>query len=1104
MASRARHFTNIKYRLNLPLENCIIILHSSDSFLGKWFWPREGRMHKKRLFIGGIVVVVVLGLIAGAMYFGLHRIPPVADQVGAKNQLAISIISPPNDSRYPADAAIPIAAIAQGLHPIASVEYWVDGVLLRTDAPSTGHNSTYDYQTWSWMPIVEGDHAVTFRVKDSQGNTATSNILTLHVDKAAGYRISHTTTADDTWQGLTRDCATSLDAIAKQNPDLNTQQPLSAGQKVWIPCGPIIPSVKPPAQNPTPVPQNGPSAPASPPGKLGFWVQANTGKLPLMSAAPGLAAGLDGCSVRLSIKDNSSSESGFMVYRSGASDFERIATLGANSTDSFTYADTVQQNGKVQYYVSAFGTAGETPSNIVAVTVPDGACAPAKNPAVQYANGILSVGQGMDLAYAYVSLDKGPWQRLPEGDGFFRSEEPLLKVKPFTRLADLQVWGWSGGAIKDLGPLQVTLAHTTLDYCSIPGPTDSGCAQDFSSNWSEQDGEVASNVDLADQSITFQFITNTVSTRNVLVQIAIQPFTANYQPNPPYLVQANIISGYGSSSGSRGEFVIPFNTLGLPKSNMPFSILPQTNFWNLFNPSAPASPSFFDQNLLQQMNQWSIPPGMWNALGTTAYYIRVIPWKDGQPVGAISNTLKLTYKPVKQTTVNVIAEQPAIFSIKITNFNAEQQIDPASFGCVTITDIDVNAFRAWLQANNGEYLNYVANYWSSYNNPYGTANPWSPFYDPNTGNMISEDDWINQKIAAVEAQIQNHDVLCPETYSPDDDQPSFFGELWDAISSSWNAVVDLYNTLKNGIVEAVATAINGLFPGTCDTGCRNGLMDGLNFAITYFTGIPPNLPTTDQLVSDGMDYAIDAALQDSGVDVCDSTCRGVIKDSIHGIVQSLQHAQSQPACFAGGSNSAMYGKKAMCLPDGLTTEPIDGGAYRAPDVQVLVSRVKQVIIGSARQYKYSVQVTSNIVNSSMVGQDFMCPGNGFGYVNGQFAEGYWKLPVPETAQGTPYLVADIPIPSDVAAGTQFTLPIILKADKDNGYMYPPYQAMTGQPNSKLSENSAHYCSYRLLTTPSYQITLQAQLMCTDMVTGDEQPCPATDEAITGDTQTYTP
>ncbi len=116
------------------------------------------------------------------------------------------------------------------------------------------------------------------------------------------------------------------------------------------------------------------------------------------------------------------------------------------------------------------------------------------------------------------------------------------------------MWGWRGAVIEKLGLLHITFERTTLEYCAAaPDP----CTGDInSSKWTNEDGEVGSNLDLATQAVTFQFRANAPGAERVLAQISSQPFTTEYEPNPAYLIEADPITGTASNGSLHGEFTI--------------------------------------------------------------------------------------------------------------------------------------------------------------------------------------------------------------------------------------------------------------------------------------------------------------------------------------------------------------------------------------------------------------------------------------------------------------------------------------------------------------------------------------------------------------------
>ena len=111
-------------------------------------------MGRKRMLYGGIALVAVLGLVLAAAA-GYGQMPSIDQQIANRADLTVRIISPPSDSRYPADAAIPLILVAQGGHDIAALEYWVDGNMLQSKPPGEGNSPVYVVQTWRWMPQVE-------------------------------------------------------------------------------------------------------------------------------------------------------------------------------------------------------------------------------------------------------------------------------------------------------------------------------------------------------------------------------------------------------------------------------------------------------------------------------------------------------------------------------------------------------------------------------------------------------------------------------------------------------------------------------------------------------------------------------------------------------------------------------------------------------------------------------------------------------------------------------------------------------------------------------------------------------------------------------------
>lgn len=193
----------------------------------------------------------------------------------------------------------------------------------------------------------------------------------------------------------------------------------------------------------------------------------------------------------------------------------------------------------------------------------------------------------------------------------------------------------------------------------------------------------------------------------------------------------------------------------------------------------------------------------------------------------------------------------------------------------------------------------------------------------------------------------------------------------------------------------------------------------------------------------------------------------------------------------------------MCLPDGITTEPIQGASYEPPVVQVQVTRTNYAVIGSAQQFDYSLKVSSLLDQAALVGGKYQCP-YGFYRDSSGYYQGYVPLSVPYPAQGSVYDEVILPLPSNSDPGTQFTLPVILRLQKKSDYVYPPFQDEVAQSNGKIPEGVGEVCSPGLLTAPGYKITVTAELICTNRSTHQQEPCPPAEGATTQDNKQYTP
>ncbi len=207
-------------------------------------------------------------------------------------------------------------------------------------------------------------------------------------------------------------------------------------------------------------------------------------------AAPSLFASVDGCSATLTIEDQSSDENGFFVYSlpETAVTFQRISSLKTHSGGSSLQYQVPDLSGNVQFYVSSYNAAGESPSEPVSVGVSATACNPSVGSQgnLKYRDGIVTIPDGIQLAYFYGSMDGSEWQRVPAGDEFLKPISGEVDLRKQIQQAlggesnqsgDLDAWGWSDGALVHLGLIHIDTSFASLAICSVAA----GCAGDMGS-----------------------------------------------------------------------------------------------------------------------------------------------------------------------------------------------------------------------------------------------------------------------------------------------------------------------------------------------------------------------------------------------------------------------------------------------------------------------------------------------------------------------------------------------------------------------------------------------------------------------------------------------
>lgn len=459
---------------------------------------------RNRLF-GCVGFSLMVALVLGASVFLAAQVPQLSDQLPENaDPLVVTLTTPLNGAEIPLDEPMEIAAEAIGAAPIRALELWVDGERLREQTwPESNLNRLR--AVWNWKPSAEGVHTLVTRARDAQGGSGDSNVVRVLAQKGLPATVSYFTRRDDTVEGVAQQFKATAQQIVDLNPTLDPSANLPAGERLLIPV-PTVPILSssasiesdqgpeqefaplysdlpvslptPPSPPPPPTVPTGATQPASdPPDKNLFWLKrtlANLMRTPERPSTPELAATVERCQVRLYLSDRSNNEDGFFIYRldSRLSAPKRVATIGPGGNPAPILFMDSGLYGQGQYFVAAFNSAGESPSNYVGVQVTDPTCSATAAHTLALTRLNLEVATPIDKVYAYVSIDDGYWTRIPSGQNqFIYRDQTGFNMSPHLDRIPVppgreefsivfEVWGWQDESLVQVGRAVRTFSST--------------------------------------------------------------------------------------------------------------------------------------------------------------------------------------------------------------------------------------------------------------------------------------------------------------------------------------------------------------------------------------------------------------------------------------------------------------------------------------------------------------------------------------------------------------------------------------------------------------------------------------------------------------------
>lgn len=292
-----------------------------------------------------------------------------------------------------------------------------------------------------------------------------------------------------------------------------------------------------------------------------------------------------------------------------------------------------------------------------------------------------------------------------------------------------------------------------------------------------------------------------------------------------------------------------------------------------------------------------------------SFYVRIIPFSgllNGQSVGQPSNVIQIFYgkeAPPLELDLSYLpsgpddSENDPYFRIRIKAFTPPD-FDKGRWGCVVVVEHPT--------------------YWTQ---PFKDAWP-----------IGSE--------------------LCPKPWRGDSGKVDSFDDFVEFVFDAWDWVGDRYDDLVELAVDVVlyatplgqqCKAFSALvsevgIEGTeeaCTTGARVAVKAGMTAL-----GLPPTIPSYNELVDQGVDYAVELAADEfeaqTGIP-CVGPCEDAFRLAMEKAADNVKRQPDRTACV-DPTEAHRHGREPMCLDPNLLVRPAPGTRYVPPVAEIEVTR----------------------------------------------------------------------------------------------------------------------------------------------------------------------
>ncbi|GAB4495743.1 MAG: hypothetical protein Fur0016_33460 [Anaerolineales bacterium] len=536
-----------------------------------------------------------------------------------------------------------------------------------------------------------------------------------------------------------------------------------------------------------------------------------------------------------------------------------------------------------------------------------------------------------DRVYYYLSLDGGPWSRVPRlteqfltpAHGFFNLDDALKGVvappAQGTLRAEVEAWGWSGGVLVYIGRFEKVFVAATgrepfvilpgaLEICDLPSPN---CAQGFGTF----SGEVISN---AGGKYELRW-SPPPGAQGGVWQVSRYPFDSACTPDPAGVFR----SGEVNAGTVQTVFSVDFPAPGQDAYSIPI-----------------------------------VQPGVGNVSLSSAwfpqtYYVRVLPMLAGAVQCVPSNPVAMTVDPQKKgVTILTPTPQPAapnppvMFDVEIIHFEPIDFPDGRFSHCSVIVE--------------------------------------NPFYEQKSAivdGWLSGSYYVDGQVTMLQ-NIPPGTVLCPKPYKYE--EPPFIEQARQFLVAALNNLSKAYEILKQLTVKLVVKAMPYCYASEfveaykdeIDSVCNAAAEVIVQAAMTY-VGLPPSIPNYEQLKQTAKGQLTDLAVQQleeqTGLP-CIEICQDFVRERVDELWAAGETLLSskQPGCV-GAQEAHNQGFEPLCLPGNVKTQPDPRGILIPAQVQVKVTRradAPDSSLPNSLLFKTTCDLTlsTSAVNNAWVGQ----------------------------------------------------------------------------------------------------------------------------------------